>query len=37
MVIYWLTIQTLPDGLKTPFTPPDMTQTALSCRFWPAV
>jgi len=32
-----LTVQTLPDGLETRFTPPDTTQTALSCRVWRAV
>jgi len=31
-VIYQLTVQTLPDGLETQFTPPDTAQTALSCR-----
>jgi len=38
-VIYRLTVQTLPDGLETQFTPPDshMTQTALFCRAWRAV
>ena len=36
-VIYRLTVQTLPDGLETQFTPPDTTQTALSCRVWRAV
>ena len=30
-VIYWLTVQTLPDGLKTQLTPPDTTQTGPSC------
>jgi len=30
-VIYRLTVQTLPDGLETLFTPPDTTETALSC------
>jgi len=30
-VIYRLTVQTLPDGLETQFTPPDATQTVLSC------
>jgi len=29
--IYRLTVQTLPDGLETQFTPPDTTQTRLSC------
>ena len=29
-VIYWLTVQTLPDGLETQFTPPDTTQTTYS-------
>ena len=29
-VIYRLTVQTLPDGLDSQFTPPDTTQTALS-------
>ena len=36
-VIYRLTAQTLPDGLETRFTPPDTTQTALSCRVRRAV
>jgi len=36
-VIYRLTVQTLPDGLETQITPPDTTQTALSCRVWRAV
>ena len=38
-VIYRLTVQTLPDGPETQFTPPDATQTALalSCRVWPVV
>jgi len=36
-VIYRLTVQTLPDGLETQFTPPDTTQTAPSCRVWQAV
>ena len=33
-VICRLTVQTLPDGLETQFTPPDTTQTALSRRVW---
>ena len=37
MLIYRLTVQTLPDGLETQFTPPDTTQTALSCHAWRAV
>ena len=36
-VIYRLTVQTLPDGLETQFTPPDTTRTGLSCRVWRAV
>ena len=36
-VIYRLTVQTLPDGLETQLTPPDTTQTVLSCRVWRAV
>jgi len=36
-LIIRLTVQTLPDGLKTQFTPPDTTQTAQSCRVWRAV
>ena len=36
-VIYRLTVQTLPDGLETQFTPPDTTQTGPSCRVWRAV
>jgi len=31
MVIYRLTVQTLPDCLETKFTLPDMTQTGPSC------
>ena len=34
---YWLTVQTLPDGLEIQFTPPDTTRTGLSCRVWLAV
>ena len=34
---YRLTLQTLPDSLESQFTPPDMTQTALSRCVWPAV
>jgi len=36
-VIYRLTVQTLPDGLETQFTPPDTTQTGPSCLVWRAV
>jgi len=36
-VIYRLTVQTLPDGLETQFTPPDTIQTGLSCLVWRAV
>ena len=36
-VVYRLTVQTLPDGLETQFTPPDTTHTALTCRVWRAV
>jgi len=36
-VIHRLTVQTLPDGLETQFTPPDTTQAALSRRVWWAV
>ena len=36
-VVYRLTVQTLPDCLETQFTPPDTTQTALTCRVWRAV
>jgi len=36
-VIYRLTVQTLPDGLETQFTPPDPTQTGPSCVVWRAV
>jgi len=35
--IYRLTVQTLPDGLETQFTPPDTTQTGPSCLVWRAV
>jgi len=35
--IYRLTVQTLPDGLETQFTPPDTTQTGPSCSVWRAV
>jgi len=31
-LIYRLTVQTLPDGLETQFTPPDTTPTGPSCR-----
>ena len=30
-MIYQLIVHTLPDGLETQFTPPDTTQTVLSC------
>jgi len=33
-MIYRLTVQTLPDGLETQFTPPDTTQTVPSCLVW---
>jgi len=36
-VIYRLTVQTLPDCFDTQFTPPDTTQTALSCHVWRTV
>jgi len=36
-VICCLTVQAFPDGLETQFTPPDTTQTALSCCVWWAV
>ena len=36
-VICCLTVQGFPDGLETQFTPPDTTQTALSCCVWWAV
>jgi len=32
-----LTVQTLPDGLETQFTPFDTTQTGRSCLVWQAV
>ena len=36
-MIYRLTVQTLPDGLETQFTPPDTTQTVLCVLTEPSV